>query len=571
MKRIVLLSFSIFMAALQFGVNATNGVTRYIVLSSDKGFAEQVTQPNTIYEVRNDFDLMGKRAIIPEGCSLVFMGGIIESGTILGNGTEIIAGKRIIFDLVKLEGSWNVDMAYPEWFGAKGDGLNDDSNAIQACIDAPFSKIVFQNRATAYTVSKPIVVNRPVIIDGEYGFGPDTYAKIQASKKIETLFYLMQGCVRSSFSHLYLDGNNKSVSGFYSPQGKNESYLYMNSFINIKVVFTEYGFRLNKLYSCVFTSCQCNSISKIGFCFNKDLTDGSEGTTITAINCGSSTWHSKGGIGWYFNKLSYCNLISCGSDQNNVAYEFNNCSNFSVIGCGCEQSGTPVVFDYNGYSSGFTISSFRISDLNENAPYDWLFYSGGLYNTTIAGIYLNTKNKRAGDIYTRYAGSSITVLDNTSISPLKCTLSGKAVLFPLSQITNNAKPGFEGQIQIDNSHIAVANNDGVSLAWKTIYNESLNTLDWSNSNTLKTSGGYREFEKVVFLDAHFSSNIGGNNYKNVAVNLPENALGETFLRITDSDGSEESGVIARVSSTILQVSGLKKGKSYYITGYYFRK
>lgn len=553
------------------GAKVVSAPVETITLRSDKGFAEQLIHANTIYIITSEFNLKGKTVIIPEGCSLHFVGGKLVSGTISGDGTEINAGKRHIFDSITIKGSWNVDVAYPEWFGAKGDGQNDDTKAIQACIDAPFSKIVFQNRTTAYTVSKPIVVNRPVNIDGESGFGAGTYAKIQAAKKIEAIFYLKPGCVRSSFSNLYIDGNNRCISGFFSPQEKIDSYLYMNSFTNVKVVFVEYGFRLNKLYSCVFTSCQCNSISKIGFCFNKDLSDGSEGTTITAINCGSSTWHAKDGIGWYFNKLCYCNLISCGSDQNDIAYQFKNCSNFSIMGCGCEQSGTPVVFDYDGYSSGFSIASFRITDLNKTAPYNWLIYSGGLYNTTISGIYVNTKNKRAGDIYTRYAGSSITVLDNTSISPLRCTLAGTAIIFPSLQVTKNDKPGFEGQINLNDSQIAVAKKEGDALAWKTIYNESLKKLEWSSNNTLKTAGGYREFEKVVFVDARFTSKVNGTNFYNVAVNLPGNELGETFLRVTNDAGGEENGVVAKVSSSVLQVSGLKKDKRYCITGFYFRK
>lgn len=549
---------------------AVNDEGTRVVLRGDRDFAVQLTQSNTIYEVGYNYDLKGKTVTIPEGCSLYFVGGKLKSGTIRGKNTEIIAGKRPIFESVKIEGTWNVDVAYPEWFGAKGNGEHDDREAIQACIDAPFSKIVLQNRATSYMVSMPLSIKRPIVIEGDGGNGTDTYAKIKASKKIDTIFVLKTGCVRSHFSNLYLDGNNICGAGFYSPQEKMESYLYVNTFTNVKVVFSEYGFRLNKLYGCVFNSCQANSISKIGFCFNKDLTDGSEGTTITAINCGSSTWHSKGGIGWYFNKLSYCNLISCGSDQNEVAYEFKNCSNFSIIGCGCEQSGTPMVFDKDGYSMGFTVSSFRITDLKKTAPYDWLVYSGGLYNTTFSGVYVNTKNKRAGDIYTRYSRSSIVVLDK-SFSPARCTNAGTAVLFPSLQVTKNSTPAYEGQIYVDKKQMALSQKENEEIVWKKIYDENLNQIDWSKSNAVSTSGGYREFENIVFVNAKFTSKITAPTFYNIAVNLPMNELGETNLRITDNDGNEVEGVVARISSSTLQISGLKRGARYCLSGFYFKK
>ena len=50
---------------------------KYTILHNDDKlpFASQVTKPNTVYEIRNDFDLGGNRVIIPEGCVLKFSGG----------------------------------------------------------------------------------------------------------------------------------------------------------------------------------------------------------------------------------------------------------------------------------------------------------------------------------------------------------------------------------------------------------------------------------------------------------------------------------------------------------------
>lgn len=56
----------------------------YVILRTDKTFAEQVTQPNTIYEIRYDFDLYCKDITIPEGCVLDFQGGNIFNGKVKG-------------------------------------------------------------------------------------------------------------------------------------------------------------------------------------------------------------------------------------------------------------------------------------------------------------------------------------------------------------------------------------------------------------------------------------------------------------------------------------------------------
>lgn len=67
----------------------------YVILRKDKTFAEQLTQTNTIYEIRYDFDLNGKEITIPERCVLNFQGGGIENGTITLNKTKIIGDAKI--------------------------------------------------------------------------------------------------------------------------------------------------------------------------------------------------------------------------------------------------------------------------------------------------------------------------------------------------------------------------------------------------------------------------------------------------------------------------------------------
>lgn len=59
----------------------------YVILRKNKTFAEQVTQENTIYDIRYAFDLDGASVTIPAGCVLHFDGGVLMNGTISFNST----------------------------------------------------------------------------------------------------------------------------------------------------------------------------------------------------------------------------------------------------------------------------------------------------------------------------------------------------------------------------------------------------------------------------------------------------------------------------------------------------
>lgn len=56
----------------------------YKVLDPRKSFAEQVTDANTIYEIRDEFNLNGESVTIPTGCILKFNGGKILNGVLVG-------------------------------------------------------------------------------------------------------------------------------------------------------------------------------------------------------------------------------------------------------------------------------------------------------------------------------------------------------------------------------------------------------------------------------------------------------------------------------------------------------
>lgn len=91
------------------------GEMGYKILRKGISFATQVTDTNTIYEIRYPFDLGGASITIPAGCILKFNGGKVTNGTLTG---------EVLNPYLR-----------PEWFGAKGDGVSDDTAAIQNCLN----------------------------------------------------------------------------------------------------------------------------------------------------------------------------------------------------------------------------------------------------------------------------------------------------------------------------------------------------------------------------------------------------------------------------------------------------
>ena len=98
-------------------------------IQSNKNILTQsmINMPNTIYEIRYDFDLNGNTINIPDNCELKFVGGSLKNGTINFSNTLLSGDVKI---KTNISGNIRNGDIYPEWFGAVGDGIIDDSNAF---------------------------------------------------------------------------------------------------------------------------------------------------------------------------------------------------------------------------------------------------------------------------------------------------------------------------------------------------------------------------------------------------------------------------------------------------------
>jgi hypothetical protein len=90
--------------------------------------------PSGIYKIASN-------VVLPSNVRLIMGYGAIlkvsNTYSITGTNTKIDAGLYQIFDLSNggtIIGSWDIKETYPHWFGAIGDGVADDTVAINNCI-----------------------------------------------------------------------------------------------------------------------------------------------------------------------------------------------------------------------------------------------------------------------------------------------------------------------------------------------------------------------------------------------------------------------------------------------------
>ena len=108
---------------------------------------EMITDPNTIYEVRYDFDLEGAEITIPEGCVLDFKGGSLRNGTVQLNNTTVSNNDSTIFKNIILLGDGNTSYIESTWFEFPKGELIDSQDYLQSIFNLGknnLSNIVFK-------------------------------------------------------------------------------------------------------------------------------------------------------------------------------------------------------------------------------------------------------------------------------------------------------------------------------------------------------------------------------------------------------------------------------------------
>lgn len=119
---------------------------------------DKFNKSNVIYRINNDIDLGGETLTIPANCTLDFQGGSFSNGTITGNNTKIISGLQKIFNSITINGTWNNDNSYLEWFN-----LVNSKYPINEALKLSNNLHLLKNTYSVATVSIP----ESVCIQGE--------------------------------------------------------------------------------------------------------------------------------------------------------------------------------------------------------------------------------------------------------------------------------------------------------------------------------------------------------------------------------------------------------------------
>ena len=304
------------------------------------------------YIIKYDFDLKGSKVTLPPNTVLLFSGGRLENGIIVGGYNSIMSPQYLIFgENLKVEGKWAVDAGYPEWFGAKGGTKTDSRPAIQRCLNA-FKRTVLSGEeyyVNSYTdTAKRICIDVPKYhtLEGHSSNAQHLQKTIVLSKNINPLI-----CCRvntfSVINNIDIVGNNTNYKngedvGVGSDKNEDVGHVSLN---NLKVRFFSTGYNLQTY------------ITSLDNCFAVNCTRGfwlhgeSGSNRNTGLNMRHCAAYNTKKIAFQIENLTYSIISNCYGDRNGYIventtneeiYPFYYCRNLTqvtFVSCGAEMAG----------------------------------------------------------------------------------------------------------------------------------------------------------------------------------------------------------------------------------------
>lgn len=347
----------------QFNTDNFSGLG-YIILRKnivdDKNVLTQamINKPSTVYEIRYDFDLNNQTITIPKGCVLNFNGGSFTNGNIVFNNAKLM-GSINFSSSITPSGEIDMSEVNVKWFGAKGDGVTDDTKVLN----------------WAFNIKNPILIPNGVYNITNLVFESNVYSKIIRG----TDFYLNnyhRGVVLNhkgsgkmlefkddssviTIENIIFNGNADTTYAIYINDDKSTTFFNLNNFA-IRGTSTRKmnGIKFGKGYAISLSNFEIESLD------TALITENSEVNWVTPITIGENTlsyiircnkvFSFQTGAGIHFNQvlMEACDFLG---DITSLETSITGSMKIYFSQCYVENIGT----DDNGYKCTITGTNTR--------------------------------------------------------------------------------------------------------------------------------------------------------------------------------------------------------------------
>lgn len=455
----------------------------YKLLADDFDFANiPADYDNSIWEIRKVYDLNNAWIALPENVTLKFVGGKLTNyDYIQGFKTKIIAGFDNIFDgSGGLIGTWKIDKAYPQWFGATGNGIDYDTTALQKTLDLG---------GTVY------------VPDGTYLFSKITLSVNGTELKLSNNAVFsstanLSNAIEITADNCIITGGTLNVPAVFD--GTNTKWLYANIFV------TGVNTRIKGM--------TLNNVQKVGIGFRDTYRCYVEGCTINGNYAGTWTEVETAHFGITWDAGGTGGTFVCDGNTINTCVQGIYVGNYSSA---ADETGIMLI--NNAISRCFNHGIYCGSGQGQLINNNNIYYCGvGIAARTEYGAVINSNMIYLGKddtVISDVVGMSLRECVNTIVTGNSIVGDGQNSSGSLV-IQNFANPNLSGNVITGNTIQLTRgiSSNGIHLG-SSAYTENLFDNIIANNNI---SSGCNQFQGGIYVRCKagataYNNVISGNN------------------------------------------------------------